>query len=710
MNNDINEKIEHAAPVPPFVRFVASTVPMVFDNSLSYYEALCALWKWMQDDVVDVINNNASVTEDYIDLTNDLKTFIETYFDNLDVQAEINNKLDEMAEDGSLTRIIKEYVDPIQEAFEAEINAEFTAYKNTVNGNIATMNTKIDNITSGTPIPVSSTADMSDTTRIYLNTTDGYWYYYNGSVWTQGGVYQAVGVNTSSVTYGALDTTLKSGLEERFTDDTYTTYSRGYIGDTGQIYTAYNDAQFYISINLTGNEIFSFGTYYNTTYMGTDKSAYVVLDEDNNVLDKMGITESTAEFVTGTVSCSPLARKIIFNSNTVRSNPECPSFYILKVGSFAQKQPVEYHQLSDELKGIFEPEYEEVEGEVFIDGGYFNINQGVNNSTYYKVMKYDVTAGDMLKIEKTKNVYTNPVIFLCSKDSIYDYVWNDETYHIHYRVDWNPKPIINNESLNDDIYITVPDYCDTIYINVPKSNTQFKVNKVSRFKVDISNTSIDLSNYVTNPLNSKTLCFAGDSIIAATASGVQGIVNLLAADNPNTSFHNYAHDGYTIAKAEDEWSSRSIQNVLPTILSEHPDTNFIVFNGGANDIYGGSHGITLGEILSGYNVSNVDRTSFTGGLEYIFNYIYNNFTNTKPVFIVTHQIYSDYFRPYMDRAIEVCKKWGVPYIDLLHEGTLNFLISYMRERFSVNGDGTHPNLAGYQRILPLVENSLKYKV
>ena len=43
MNNDINEKIVHAAPVPPFVRFVASAVPMVFDNSLSYYEALCAI-------------------------------------------------------------------------------------------------------------------------------------------------------------------------------------------------------------------------------------------------------------------------------------------------------------------------------------------------------------------------------------------------------------------------------------------------------------------------------------------------------------------------------------------------------------------------------------------------------------------------------------------------------------------------------------------
>lgn len=706
----MSDNIEKAPNVPPFVAFVTSAVPMVFDNSMSYYEALCALWKWLQDDVIDVINNNASVTDQYITLTNELKEFVETYFDNLDVQKEINNKLDQMAEDGSLTAIIKAYVDPIQEAFESEINEEFNQYKETVNGDIAAMNTKIGNITSGTPIPVSSTADMTDTSRIYLNTTNGYWYYYNGSAWTQGGIYQAVGINTSSVTYDSLDDTLKAGLDKRFTDDTYTTYHSGYIGNDGQIYSASNIAQFYIEVALTGNEVFAYGTYYNTTYMATNKSAYVVLDGSNNVLDKKEITESTADIVTGTVSCSPLARKIVFNSNTVRTNPECPLFYILKISSFAQKDPVEYSQFSDELKGIFEPEYTEDEGEVYVDGGYFNFSQNIIASSGYKVMKYEVTPGDMLKIEKTYNIYANPVIFLGSKDSIFDYVWNDETYTIHYRADWNPKPIINNADLNEDIYITVPDYCDTIYINVPKSSTQFKFKKVTRFKVDLSNTTIDLTNYVENPLIGKTLCFAGDSIIAATAAGVKGIVKLLAEANTNTSFYNYAHDGYTIAKAEDEWSSRSIQNLLPTMLSEHPDTDFIVFNGGANDIYGGSHGITLGEMVSGYNVSNVDRTSFTGGLEYIFNYIYNNFPNTKPVFIVTHQIYSNYFRPYMDRAIEVCKKWGVPYIDLLHEGTLNFLISYMRERFSVNGDGTHPNLAGYERILPLVENSLKYKV
>lgn len=41
----------------------------------------------------------------------DLKAFCENYFDELDVQTEINNKLDAMAEDGSLLELIKPYID-----------------------------------------------------------------------------------------------------------------------------------------------------------------------------------------------------------------------------------------------------------------------------------------------------------------------------------------------------------------------------------------------------------------------------------------------------------------------------------------------------------------------------------------------------------------------------------------------------------------------
>ena len=104
-----DKKVEPAPLVPPFVRYVASAIPMVFDNTLSYYECLAALTKYLQD-VVDVINNNGAVTEEYIQLTKELKEYVDNYFDNLDVQDEINNKLDEMATDGTLAAIINQEI------------------------------------------------------------------------------------------------------------------------------------------------------------------------------------------------------------------------------------------------------------------------------------------------------------------------------------------------------------------------------------------------------------------------------------------------------------------------------------------------------------------------------------------------------------------------------------------------------------------------
>lgn len=194
----MSENIEKAPNVPPFVTFVTSTVPMVFDNSLSYYEALSALWKWLQDDVINVINNNATVTEDYIQLTDQMKEYMDNYFDNLDVQQEINNKLDKMTEDGSLTALIKAYVDPIYQAYETEINSaldsqdiDIANFKANITDQVSVINTKVNQATSGSPLVASSVAGMTNTNRIYVNTSDGNWYYYDGDSWEIGGVYQS---------------------------------------------------------------------------------------------------------------------------------------------------------------------------------------------------------------------------------------------------------------------------------------------------------------------------------------------------------------------------------------------------------------------------------------------------------------------------------------------------------------------------------------
>lgn len=64
------------------------------------------------------------------------------------------------------------------------------------------------------PLVASTAADMTDTTKVYVYVgsesgyTAGNWYYYNGTAWTSGGIYNAVAVeldNTLSVTGKAAD-------------------------------------------------------------------------------------------------------------------------------------------------------------------------------------------------------------------------------------------------------------------------------------------------------------------------------------------------------------------------------------------------------------------------------------------------------------------------------------------------------------------------
>ena len=161
--------------IPPFVKFCCANLPAVFDDSLSYYEALCALWKYLQD-CIDTINNNAALEEEYITKFNVLKEYVEHYFDNLDVQEEINNKLDEMVNNGSFELLFAKYVDP---------------YFENINTELRELNTKVNSLNDNSPAVVTNVSQMTDHSKIYVLTTDGNWYYWNGSVWTVGGAYDS---------------------------------------------------------------------------------------------------------------------------------------------------------------------------------------------------------------------------------------------------------------------------------------------------------------------------------------------------------------------------------------------------------------------------------------------------------------------------------------------------------------------------------------
>ena len=58
---------------------------------------------------------------------------------------------------------------------------------------VENLQTQISGLASGSPTAVDNISDMTDTSKIYVLTTDGYWYYYNSTTeqWTKGDEYQS---------------------------------------------------------------------------------------------------------------------------------------------------------------------------------------------------------------------------------------------------------------------------------------------------------------------------------------------------------------------------------------------------------------------------------------------------------------------------------------------------------------------------------------
>ena len=166
------------------------------------------------NELVESVNHQNETIDDYIEQFNELHDYVHDYFDNLNVQQEINNKLDNMAMDGSLTQLIGAYVDPIQTAFENEVNETLDTRFSEQNVRIGEVEAMVASAVEGTPLPATSTADMTDTNRIYVNTTDGNWYYYDGDSWEIGGAYEASVLSDGSVDINNLVSNLSKQINQ----------------------------------------------------------------------------------------------------------------------------------------------------------------------------------------------------------------------------------------------------------------------------------------------------------------------------------------------------------------------------------------------------------------------------------------------------------------------------------------------------------------
>lgn len=148
----------------PFKAWCMQVLPTIFDESMSYYESLCKLVELLNNTMnnVDVLKKeiedfesnvneenekfqieiNEEVTSfetgmdnkysELIAVWKELQDWVTNYFNNLDVQEEINNKLDEMATNGSLSELIEPFMSEYTKQLTA-INIKYNQQQQQIN-------------------------------------------------------------------------------------------------------------------------------------------------------------------------------------------------------------------------------------------------------------------------------------------------------------------------------------------------------------------------------------------------------------------------------------------------------------------------------------------------------------------------------------------------------------------------------------------------
>lgn len=121
----------------PFKWFVLENFPFIeadFD-ALTEWQLFCKLGKEMNK----IINSENTLGTQVENVTNafiDLQNYVNNYFDNLDIQEEVNNKLNEMAQSGELAELISQYLES-QAVIGFNTTSSLSQATNLANGSIA---------------------------------------------------------------------------------------------------------------------------------------------------------------------------------------------------------------------------------------------------------------------------------------------------------------------------------------------------------------------------------------------------------------------------------------------------------------------------------------------------------------------------------------------------------------------------------------------
>ena len=210
-----------------------------------------------------------------------------------------------------------------------------------------------------------------------------------------------------------------------------------------------------------------------------------------------------------------------------------------------------------------------------------------------------------------------------------------------------------------------------------------------------------------SPYKDKTIVAFGDSVLAGWGwKEGTGIIQPLKEKYSDATWINKAESGANMAVT----SSPAHAPIVNQITSYTGAADAIILDGGVNDK---NNGISIGSITSAYDAT-YDTSTFCGALESALQYIMDRYPLAVKLYLIPHSFGKDnsYLDPIYEKAIEICKKWNMPCLDMRTYSQIA-MTSANKEAYTYNpnskkGDGVHPNETWYRTFYcPVIDQALQ---
>ena len=579
------------------------------------------------------------------------------------------------------------------------------------------------------PIPVSTAAGMTDHNKIYvyLGSETGYvsnhWYYWNGSAWTEGGVYnstalvtdpdlETAGMAADAKAAGDAIADLRNNIKNKsylFTNDFVERNN-----DTTNMFDKYNVTYGGVLLNNTG-EYYAENSYCYSDYIAVNASSNYAI---SNYPAHVCYYDYTKTYISGAIVNTSNARILLTPATAAYVRISCliadlPTFQLQSGNQITPYVPYYVNDVSA------------------LD---FELYDLVRNYSEINLFNpYGATDGGV-KYSANGNFVASAVHFYSdyieiSPNVTYQFGQLDQSsaFNMHICFFDEDKTFISGQSNSTSAVVALQSPADAKYvvfsglIAYKDSTIVYRRNNASYV---INSTDFQpyyiQKNFNTNRFSGKKFYFVGDSITFGV--GVSDYVN-----QSDLLLNSYVNKFKGITGCE--VTNLAISGATITSRSGYPsfvgnefyqiqsDADYVVIFGGTNDYWSQ---IPLG------NETDTTTYTFYGAMNYIFENVPASAPNAKMIFIMPYQQWrtditidgyakdadngygSDRsygvgdLKTYRDIMIAYCQKYGIPYLDLYSMMQSPMLPAY-RGMYTDIGD-VHPNNNGHTAIAYLLYN------